>query len=87
MAPPGISLKAIRQQNELLMQELEAREREVYDLIRIRAELIAHSEALQKDFQRLLNKVLETFHRESAGRQVWFGGFRGMGKDWAWRDV
>lgn len=61
-------LEEIREQNKLLMRELEVREKEVSDLLRICAELIARSEAFERDVQRRLDEM-EKFQRESADRQ------------------
>ena len=76
-APPAISLASIRrqielvrQQNEVLIRELEALQREVPDLIRIWAEVVAHSQAFERDVQKCLEEITERFQQASAGRQA-----------------
>lgn len=75
--PPAASLREIRleieqirQQNDALMQEAEQLQREVPDLIRIRAELIARAEAFEKDVTRRLDEILENHRRDRDGPQA-----------------
>ncbi|MCJ1264554.1 hypothetical protein MMC22_004427 [Lobaria immixta] len=63
-------VELLRQHSENLVRELEAHQREVDDLIRIRADLIARSKAFEKDVKRRLDEMLEDFQRKSAGRQA-----------------
>ena len=71
--PPAFSLASIRrqialvrQQNKVLIRELKALQREVPDLIRIRAEVIARSQAFERDVQKRLEEIRETFQQASA---------------------